>query len=60
MPKRQPRKHEIRIRRMVNSGRYDADFDKRMDEIDREWNLGERHKPLSFRQMAKASKAERL
>ena len=58
MPKRQPRKHEIRIRRMVSSGRYD--LDKRMDEIDREWNLGERHKPLSFRQMAKASKAERL
>jgi hypothetical protein len=58
MPKRQPTKHEIRIRRMVSSGRYD--LDKRMDEIDREWNLGERHKPLSFRQMAKASKAERL
>jgi len=57
MPKREPRKHEIRIRRMVASGRYDADFVNRIDEIYREWNLVQREKPLSSRQKQRANKA---
>jgi hypothetical protein len=56
MPKRQPKPHEVRIRRMIASGRYDADFGKRLDEIYREWNLGERVKPSK----PKASKEERF
>jgi hypothetical protein len=54
--KRQPKPHEVRIRRMIASGRYDADFGKRLDEIYREWNLGERVKPSK----PKASKEERF
>jgi hypothetical protein len=44
MPTRKPKEHEVRIRRMVATGRYDADFGKRLDEIYREWNLGTRVK----------------
>jgi hypothetical protein len=60
MPKRESREHETRIRRMVASGRYDADFDKRIDEIYREWNLVQRENPLAPRYKTRQSKEDRL